>query len=295
MSGVNLSRARTRWTVILPVKTLSAAKTRLAVNPAAAPDELALAFFQDTLAAVIGCPDVDVVLVATSDPEVTGHAESSGCVVVDDSAAPGINAAARLAAVRCQPTHAVAVIVSDLPCLTPGSLQVALGNSTGDAPSFVADADGEGTTMWMAGLGVPVEPRFGSASRAAHRRAACHDLVAERPDPVGLLRAARRDVDTPEALIDAAHVGLGPATLAILRSDRPASMGGTWLPEPEWTVATVLRSDVGGSVTVVDEGGRLHGLPAATLRAAGVTGVRPGQRLAVRLNAQDGLSAVRLP
>lgn len=203
------------WSVVFPVKALSAAKSRLAAG-APAPGELALAFFRDALAAAMATPRVDRVVVATSDERVRAHAESVGAVVIDDDGHPGINAAARWGAAHCGGSRGVAVIVSDLPCLTPMSLDTALAAAERHATSFVADLDGTGTTMWFATATHHVDPHFGRDSRMAHRAAGAVDLVAEHPALLTDLEPARCDVDTDPALQRARDLGVGAATRSAL-------------------------------------------------------------------------------
>ena len=208
------------WTVVIPVKALPHAKTRLA-GDVDTPADLAVAFLRDTLAAVRITPSVARIVVVTADPVVAGLAEGAGATVVDDSAHPGINPAARHGAERRSPGSAIAVIVSDLPCLTPAALTAALEAAAGHAHAFLADLDGTGTTMWFADADAPVEPRFGQHSRAAHADAGDVDLVAVHPALGDPLLPARLDIDTVAALDLAVTVGVGAATteaLAALRA-----------------------------------------------------------------------------
>ena len=57
------------WSLVVPVKVLARAKTRLAAL--AGPDRpaLALAMAADTVAAALGCPEVGRVVVVTGDPQ----------------------------------------------------------------------------------------------------------------------------------------------------------------------------------------------------------------------------------
>jgi 2-phospho-L-lactate guanylyltransferase len=81
---------------------------------------------------------------------------------------------------------------------------------------FVADAAGTGTTLLTA-AGVPLDPRFGRDSAAAHAGAGAVPLDGGWP---GL----RRDVDTPADLAAAVRLGVGTATAALLpRVPRPAA------------------------------------------------------------------------
>jgi len=200
------------WTVVMPVKSLAAAKSRLA-HPS--PHALSLAFLLDALDAVLATPDVAEVIVVTGDPEVTAAASEAGCRIVDDRGHPGINAAAAWGA-----SHAtdggVAVMVSDLPCLTPAACATALRLAAQHATSFLPDADGQGTTMWFATPGHEVGTAFGVGSRAAHAGAGAVDLVVHHPGDAEALLPARRDVDTLADLTDARRVGVGPHCRALL-------------------------------------------------------------------------------
>jgi 2-phospho-L-lactate/phosphoenolpyruvate guanylyltransferase len=217
-------RATGGWAVILPVKGLSAAKSRMAAGPRE-PGELALAFFRDALTAALATPRVAQVIVATSDDRVRAAAESAGAVVIDDAGHAGINAAARWAAAHWAaapdaPTSHVAVMVSDLPCLTPDALDAALGLAEGHPASFVTDLDGVGTTLWCATEGHAVDPHFGPGSRAAHLAAGAVDLVAAHPSAGTRLEPLRCDVDTEAALQHARGLRPGAATLAALATPR---------------------------------------------------------------------------
>ncbi len=198
------------WSVIIPVKALHAAKSRM--NAAIPPAELAFAFFEDTLAAAVACPQVSEVLVATQDARIAARGRSQGCLVVRDSEHPGINAAVAWAADHARAADRLAVIVSDLPCLTPEALGSVLGAAAGHATAFLADADGTGTAMWFATDGATVRTHFGADSRASHQAAGAVDLVDAHPASAQAWTVARRDVDTAAALDDAALLGLGEHT-----------------------------------------------------------------------------------
>ena len=70
----------------------------------------------------------------------------------------------------------------------------------------MADAAGDGTTLYTAAPGAAFRPAFGLASRARHASGGATEL--ELRDIPGL----RRDVDTPADLRGAAALGLGPRT-----------------------------------------------------------------------------------
>lgn len=205
------------WTVVVPVKSFAVAKSRLS-GGASANAALAAAFLLDTLRAVRAAASVGEIVLATRDPEASSVGASVGAAVVDDTGHDGINAAARHAARSRAGTGGVAIVVSDLPCLTPAALDLVLGLALEHRTSFVGDLDGTGTTMWLTATGAPLRPAFGVRSRAVHLAAGDADLVALYPELLPALVPARRDVDTDAALGHARDVGLGSASVAALQS-----------------------------------------------------------------------------
>ncbi|MGH3293372.1 MAG: hypothetical protein ACRDP7_16345, partial [Trebonia sp.] len=79
--------ARFSWTVLLPVKVLARAKSRLAVLAGDRRRDLALALASDTVTAVLACPEVSRVVVVTSDPVAGPLLAALGAVVVADEPA----------------------------------------------------------------------------------------------------------------------------------------------------------------------------------------------------------------
>src|SRR5271168_5052444 len=79
--------ARFSWTVLLPVKVLARAKSRLAVLAGDRRRELALAFASDTVTAALACPEVARVLVVTSDPVAGRLLAGLGAIIVTDEPA----------------------------------------------------------------------------------------------------------------------------------------------------------------------------------------------------------------
>ncbi|MEO9138096.1 MAG: 2-phospho-L-lactate guanylyltransferase [Jatrophihabitans sp.] len=197
-----------RWTVVIPVKALPAAKSRLAAMTADAQAHRALveAIRQDTVAAAIGDGVARVLLVSDSESVET---RSDTPVLVQSS--PGLNAALREAATHAAqrwPADGVAALVGDLPALRREELAAALALASELPTAFVADADGTGTTLLTAVPGHELQPAFGTGSAARHGRSA-----TSLPAGPGL----RRDVDTAEDLrAAAAELGVGPATANIL-------------------------------------------------------------------------------
>ncbi|MFI9642169.1 2-phospho-L-lactate guanylyltransferase [Micromonospora sp. NPDC051925] len=205
-----------RWVVVVPVKRLRAAKSRLrGALPVVPHEELALALAADTVGAALACPAVAEVLVVTADPVVTATVGAAGARVVPDRPDAGLNAALRhgveVAVTDGDTRTWVAALTADLPALRPAELAAALhAVATGPAGvrRFVADAPGTGTTLLATPPGLPLDPRFGVGSAAAHLASGAVPLTGAWP-------SLRRDVDTAADLADAARLGLGPATGAL--------------------------------------------------------------------------------
>lgn len=204
------------WSAVVPVKGLAQAKSRLGTLSIGG---LALAFAQDTISALLATDDVGQVIVATSDPIVSTWSRDMGAKTFDDSAHAGLNPATRAAADIAIGSEGLVIVLADLPCLTPGAMREVLAAAAGSDRSFVADAEGSGTTMWLAQRGVAVDPRFGADSRAAHLASGCTDLVLRHGEDAW--PRARRDVDTEDDLRAALELGVGPATLDALDAATP--------------------------------------------------------------------------
>jgi 2-phospho-L-lactate guanylyltransferase len=130
------------WTVVIPVKVLAHAKSRLAVLAGPRRAEMALAFAGDTVSAVLAVPIVARVVVVTADSVVRRELSALGAVVVQDTTT-SLNDALQLGATGL--STGVAGLTADLPALRPGELARALGHIQ-RGPAFVPDADGVGTT-----------------------------------------------------------------------------------------------------------------------------------------------------
>jgi 2-phospho-L-lactate/phosphoenolpyruvate guanylyltransferase len=200
------------WSLVIPVKVLARAKSRLAMLAGPDRSALALAMAADTVSAVRACPAVCAVIVVTDDGEAAGTLGGLGAVVVADEPGDGLNPAlahgAAVAAARW-PASGTAALAADLPALRPDELGRGLRAAGAWAEAFVPDAAGTGTTLYAAGPGVAFSPRFGPGSAGRYRAAGAAELhLAGVP---GL----RRDVDTAEDLRDAARLGLGPRTAAL--------------------------------------------------------------------------------
>ena len=197
------------WSVLMPVKVLSEAKSRLAGLAGPRRGELALAVACDTVTAVMRTDQAARAIVITDDPVAASALRELGAQVIPDEPRDGLNAALRHgAAIAAQswPASGTAALSADLPALRPAELARALKAAAVWPNAFVADAAADGTTLYTAAPGVAFRPAFGLASRARHAAGGAAEL--ELTDVPGL----RRDVDTPADLRGAAELGLGPRT-----------------------------------------------------------------------------------
>ncbi|MBC8994510.1 2-phospho-L-lactate guanylyltransferase [Micromonospora chalcea] len=268
------------WTVVMPVKRLGAAKSRLrGALPGVPHEELALALAADTLRAARACPAVAGVLVVTDDARVRAAADAAGARVAADPGA-GLNAAFRHGAAVAGPRAAVAGLTADLPALRPAELAAAL-RATQGVRGYVADAPGGGTVLLAAPAGVPLAPRFGPGSAAAHAASGALPLAGDWP-------SLRRDVDTPADLAAAAGLGLGPRTAALLAGAEVRYGAGM-----QGTVATYDASTRSG-VLLLDDGTELA-FPARAFDASGLRLLRLGQRVRIERDADGEVVRVTLP
>jgi 2-phospho-L-lactate/phosphoenolpyruvate guanylyltransferase len=246
--------ARDNWTVLLPVKVLARAKSRLAVLAGPRRWELALAMASDTVAAVVACPEVARVVVVTSDPVAGEQLAALGAVVVPDVHAGAVgldgggggdggdgsqdalNAAllhgAAVASRRWQAT-CLAALTADLPALRPAELaaalravaeEVAAGQTAGRATGHAARRAGNGTAFVpdAAGIGTTLYAAAPSADfrpafgGASRARHALGGAAELALDGVlDGVPGLRRDVDTAEDLRAAVALGAGFRTTAL--------------------------------------------------------------------------------
>ncbi|WP_344138149.1 NTP transferase domain-containing protein, partial [Luedemannella flava] len=131
MSGIS-------WTLLVPVKRLLAAKTRLrGAVPDVPHEQLVLALARDTVLATLRCPAVGRVVVVTNDPAAQAATAALGAVVLPDAPDAGLNQALAYGATTMRArlhgsdTPGVAAIAADLPALCPEDLAAALRAATG--------------------------------------------------------------------------------------------------------------------------------------------------------------------
>ena len=194
------------WRVIVPIKPLDGAKSRLGV-PGPIRPALAFAFALDAIDAMRQSPEVATVVVTTNAGDLTDELVRRGIEVVSDPG-QGLNAAITGASSTNDDT---AALVGDLPSVRSDEITQALRRARSFDRAFVCDAMGVGTTLLTARAGVPLDPHFGEHSRAAHRASGAVEIE-------GALPGLRRDVDTTVDLWDAQRLGVGARTQMILSS-----------------------------------------------------------------------------
>ncbi len=192
------------WRIIVPLKALPGAKSRLlgAGDDLADHASLVAAIRADTVASAAQAGHVVVV----SDRPIELATPTHSLI----QSAPGLNAALAEAAAFARlhwPADAVAALVGDLPALLGSELVGVLALAAQHPRAFVADASGLGTTLLTALPGIDLHPQFGPGSARRHAVSA-----VRLPAPPGV----RLDVDTADDLVSARALGLGPATKATL-------------------------------------------------------------------------------
>ena len=202
-----------QWTLVIPLKPLARAKSRLSDTAAdGLRPGLALAFAQDTVTAALACPAVKDVAVVTDDTVAGRELGALGAHIVPDEPGDGLNAALAHGAAfvrSSRPESPVAALNADLPALRPLELARVLDSAAEFPRAFLPDAAAIGTTLLAATPGHELLPAFGEDSRARHRASGAMELHLTDVDSV------RQDVDTGDDLRAALALGVGPRTAAM--------------------------------------------------------------------------------
>ena len=195
------------YVVVVPVKPPTIGKSRLLGPTDGQRRQLAEAFALDTVAACLGSSRVAEVLVATDDAAFSTRFAALGCATIPDGDTTDLNSALRQAVAEARrrwPSLLPVALCADLPALDSADLDAALAAAPGPRPSFVADAAGTGTTLYLAAYD-DFEPHFGIDSRSEH-------LFAGAVEIPGDLVTLRHDVDDLDDLRAALALGVGPET-----------------------------------------------------------------------------------
>ncbi len=214
MSGTRADGTGTDIALIIAVKRLAAAKTRLApVFSARTRENVVLAMLTDTLTAAGRVASLGSITVVTPDEAAAAAASELGADVLADPTPEGHgdplnNAIATAERAVASYFSNVVVLQGDLPALQTQELAEAIVAARHHRRSFVADRLATGTAALFA-FGAPLDPQFGADSSARHRRSGAIELTGAWP---GL----RCDVDTPDDLAAARRLGVGAATARAL-------------------------------------------------------------------------------
>ncbi|MGN6722911.1 MAG: 2-phospho-L-lactate guanylyltransferase, partial [Marmoricola sp.] len=139
------------FAVLVPLKRPDRAKTRLARSGVAEHQRLAVAFAWDTVAAAAASPLVEGVWVVTDAADLV----PANAHHLADRGEGDLNQALARAADELRaayPSLGIAALCADLPALASDDLTDALAAVT-ETRSFVADAEGTGTTLLVAPAG----------------------------------------------------------------------------------------------------------------------------------------------
>jgi 2-phospho-L-lactate guanylyltransferase len=182
---------------LVPLKALAAAKGRL--GPWLSPLErrlLAVAMFEDVVAALQAVTGLEAPVVVSPDREVWRRAEAIGCRVVEEPAggsgglegsppvdrgsgglegsppvdrgSGGLNAALALAAAGFADADGLLVVAADLPLASASSIGRALAAAAAAPVVVVPSHDGDGTNVLAWREPRSFAPRFGPDSAARH-------------------------------------------------------------------------------------------------------------------------------
>jgi 2-phospho-L-lactate guanylyltransferase len=291
------SPTRVTWRLVVPVKGGAGAKSRLHPPAGVSRSDLAWAIARDCLEAVGAAVPAGHLHVVTSDQTVASYAAGLGAVVVadpgrglDEAVRAGVRSACTSAtdhggawlhphvpvgATAAPPPDGVAVLLGDLPALTPADLLCALEAAAGHDLAVVPDAQGTGTVLLTSLTGL-LEPAFGADSAARHTAAGHHRLDLDLP-------RLRTDVDDDRSLAAARGLGVGPATLRAL-----AGAGAT-LPDMQASVHSFDEATGAGSALLDD--GREVSFSGEVFGRSALRHLRPGQR--VSIDVADGTTTVQ--
>jgi 2-phospho-L-lactate guanylyltransferase len=203
---------------ILPVKSFGAAKQRLAESFGAGfRQALAQAMFTDVLRSLRRAPELDEIVVVTSDRVAESAADGHGVRVLADTAQAGQSEAA-LIGIR----HALAegferavLVPGDTPLMERDDLARLLAPAV-PGVVIVPDRHGTGTNALVLTPPDAIAPSFGPGSFARHVALA---EAAGVPHRVERVSALELDVDTPGDLAELA------AQLELRRGQAPLTRG----------------------------------------------------------------------
>lgn len=190
-------RSALGWTVVVPLKDFSIAKSRVLMSDRRRSD-LARAMAADTLRAVAACHMVEELIVVTQDVRRVRPILPAKARAVAETSPAGIDAAVRLGLCSASTGRGRAVLVGDLPFLQPGDLAEALALASEHRIAVVPDKEGTGSTMVTGIPDAELVTHFGPHSLRRHVAAGYRALS------LPLASSLRWDVDTLEDLASSA-------------------------------------------------------------------------------------------
>ncbi|MCC6295765.1 MAG: 2-phospho-L-lactate guanylyltransferase [Pseudomonadales bacterium] len=202
--------------VLIPVKPLATAKTRLAeVLAPAERRALVLAMLDDVLDALAGVPGLAGVALVGGDAELARHLTGRQLRLLAEPD-PGLNAALRAASAELATVGAgrLLILPADIPALDRAAVESLLAIDGEPAVALVAaSADGGTNALLLSPPGL-LDPAFGPGSCARYRQAAAALGVAPR---VLDLPQVALDIDRPGDLLALESLAGAPRTRALLR------------------------------------------------------------------------------
>jgi 2-phospho-L-lactate/phosphoenolpyruvate guanylyltransferase len=153
---------------LVPVKSLAEAKGRLA--PEVGPLQrrlLAIAMFEDVVAAIQAVPALEAPVVVSPDREVWRRADAMGCRVVEEPPGAGDLNGALAAAADVGDGSPLLVVAADLPLASAAGLERVLA-AAGAPVAVVPSHDGGGTNVLAWRDPASFAPSFGPDSAARH-------------------------------------------------------------------------------------------------------------------------------
>lgn len=209
-----------RVDMVIPVKALSEAKTRLlgaadgGMGDATWHKSLVLAMVTDTVTAVLQTRAVRQVLVVTRDPEIAESVGRRGATVLQSE--PGGPQRCPRSRGECTPRRRVRPYSRRTACRSPSVASprtVLLHFSRRGRRAICADRAGTGTTLLLSARGKRLQPQFGSGSARAHLSSGAIQLAGHWP-------SLESDVDTAADLRTARDLGVGHCTAARIAAFR---------------------------------------------------------------------------
>ena len=197
-----------RTIAILPIKSLGAAKQRLAgLLGSGSRQALAQAMFSDVLAALRQVEGVEEIVVVTANDLARSTARGERVTLLHDDAEAGQSAAAAIG-IDYAVEHGferVLLVPGDTPLLDPAETDALLAGAAAQARAItiVPDRHGTGTNALVLSPPRALTPSFGPGSLERHLSAARASGLEHAVDSVPSLVL---DVDTPDDLGELAEV-----------------------------------------------------------------------------------------